>query len=301
MQRVFSTVLIVAVVLTGVYMYRTANAVCDVPLEYRIGSVSSEFGLSQSDVRAAVAEAEAIWEDATGYNLFTHSEERGLPINFIFDDRQAETNQELVLRKELAEQQHLTEEIQSEFARLSAKYDDLKESYDRKVSVYETKLQSYNDEVAMWNAEGGAPEDVYASLQEEQRALAREQFDINNVAQRLNRLAEEINSLGEEGNSVVSAYNNIVRQYNTRFHDDGEEFTQGDYQGTSINIYQYANRDELIAVLAHELGHALSLGHVEGDSSIMHYLMGGQDIDEGLTSDDLEEFRRICKEPNLSN
>jgi DNA repair exonuclease SbcCD ATPase subunit len=287
--------LIIALVLGGVYFYNTASAVCDVPIAYRIGVLAPQFGLTEEEARAAVTEAESIWEDATGLNLFSYDAGGELAVNFIYDERQAETNAELVLREQLEERQHLTEEIKAQYDLLSAKYDELKASYDRKVAAYEERLAAHNAEVQRWNESGGAPAEIFKQLEDQQSELQREQRNINRTAGELNELAQDINELGERGNVIVSAYNNVVDRYNDRFHNDGEEFTQGDYQGTSINIYQYENHEELVTVLAHELGHALSLDHVEGEASFMYRLMGGQSLGSGLSPEDMAEFKRVCK------
>ena len=84
MRPLFTLVLIIAVVFAGGYFYHTASAVCNVPITYRIGSVDAEFGLSYDEVRTAVTEAESLWEDATGKNLFTYDEKGEVVINFIF-------------------------------------------------------------------------------------------------------------------------------------------------------------------------------------------------------------------------
>jgi len=102
-----------------------------------------------------------------------------------------------------------------------------------------------------------------------------------------------MNAIGAEGNLLVEGYNEIVDTYNSRF-DADREFTQGDYQGDAINIYQFDSKEELEIVLAHEFGHALSLGHVEGEESIMFHFMGAQSLEEGTTVFDVDEFERVC-------
>ena len=85
--------------------------------------------------------------------------------------------------------------------------------------------------------------------------------------------------------------------YNSRF-AEAKEFTQGDYTGTAINIYQYDAEDELTIVLAHEFGHALSLDHVLNAHSIMYYFMDEQQVGKGLSTEDIAEFNRICGQKN---
>ena len=47
-------------------------------------------------------------------------------------------------------------------------------------------------------------------------------------------------------------------------------------------------------MLAHEFGHALSLGHVEGEESLMYHFMEMQSLEDGATFEDRTEFERVC-------
>lgn len=64
-------------------------------------------------------------------------------------------------------------------------------------------------------------------------------------------------------------------------------------------MYTFETPEELTLVLVHELGHALSLNHVEGEASVMHYLLGGQQAHVALSEEDLVEFNRVCGEKSL--
>ena len=154
-------------------------------------------------------------------------------------------------------------------------------------------LQVHNAEVERWNEQGGAPERVYEKLTEDKEDLAEKQEKLNTLAVELNKLVKQINKIGDQGNLLVNNYNEVVDVYNDVFNED-KEFTQGDYQGDSINIYQYDSNDELVVVLAHEFGHALSIDHVEGKESVMYHLMEEQDVAGGITDYDKEAFITTC-------
>jgi hypothetical protein len=283
----------IVLIASGGYWYYVVEAVCRVPISYSIGTIDPRFNLSYDEVRTAVSDAESMWEGATGRNLFTYDEVKGIPINYIYDDRQERTNTEQVLREELEEKQNLSEEVKDQYEDLSAQYDQLKAQYERQSDAYEVRLAAHNTEVARWNDGGGAPADVYEQLNIRQTELGKEQKDLNTIAYQLNLLVREINKLGDKGNVLVSAYNNVVETYNDNFEEE-QEFTQGDYQGTAINIYQYTTPEELRLVLAHEFGHALSLGHVKDPAAIMFSLMEQQSLETGITADDGAEFDRVC-------
>jgi len=286
-------VLILIAVLAGGYFYHTASAVCDVPIAYRIGELDDSFNLSEGEARAAITDAESLWEDATGRNLFSYDEEAVFTVNFIFDARQAQTDKATELGDRLAESRSMSEEVKAEYENLLTKYEALADAYQAKRDRYETDLAAYNAEVEKWNKRGGAPEEVYQELDEQQKELQKTQQELNSEGHQLNDIVAKINELGERGNVLVSAYNNVVNLYNNTFGKE-REFTQGDYQGKEINIYQFSDGEELRLVLAHEMGHALGLDHVTGSTSVMHYLMGDQSLRTGLTDADKEEFTRVC-------
>jgi hypothetical protein len=282
---------LVAVLLIGYFFLSPAP--CGIPLTYRIGSIDDSFGLTESQARVALSDAEAMWEDAVGQDIFVSDPESSFTVNFVYDERQQLTDEEKTLRHQLDTQKNLNESIREEYELYAAAYEELKLEYEKRERAYAKELEAYNKSVADWNKKGGAPEEVYAQLNREQERLAAEGEELNDMVEELNGLVDSLNALGQQGDSLVTTYNEIVGDYNDRFNSE-REFTQGDYQGDAIHIYEYADGAELRIVLAHELGHALSIDHVEGPQSIMYYFMGAQSLSTGLTTEDIEAFEEKC-------
>lgn len=293
MNRLLSGLLVVAIVVGAGYWYHTASSKCPAPIAYAIGAVDERFGISEEEARAVISEAESIWEDRTGRNLFTYDADAEFAINFIFDDRQKTTLEEHQLREVLDRTEDISSSLREEYEVLLNRYESLKQTYENRLRAYEVRLKAHNDEVDRWNAQGGAPEDVYERLNNERDALSTESDELSSIARKLNELVDSINELGDKSNRTIRDYNDRVAEYNDRFHHE-REFTQGDYQDGRINIYQFKDVDELRLVLVHELGHALSLGHVENPQSVMYYLMKDQQSEFTLSEEDLYEFRRVC-------
>ncbi len=293
MRSGFLVMLMVAVIFGAGYWYYVAEAICPVPLTYKIGSIDERFNTSDEEVRNIISGAESMWEDATGRNLFTYADDGKLTINFVFDERQENANEEEELKTTLEDKENMSEGVRAQYEELLAKYGDLKMSYEKRVGTYEKNLDAYNAEVAEWNTKGGAPKDEFDRLKETEEDLDREQTRLNAIAADLNAMVRQMNAVSARGNSLITDYNEVVEEYNDRF-SEGHEFTQGEYESKTINIYQFDSQNELEVVLAHEFGHALSLEHVEGETSVMYHIMGEQSKEGGVTDADVTEFERVC-------
>jgi hypothetical protein len=296
----FLTSLIVTVLASCGYFYYVAGSLCPAPLSYTIGSVDERFTMTSDEVAQAVAQAESIWEEATGRNLFTFEEGGGLTVNFIYDERQALSNSEDLLKEKLDATENVSDAMRDTYTTLVQKYNSERLLYTEKAKVYEARLLAYNQEVEKYNGRGGAPSDVYDALENEKRSLAREQAVINTYANKLNVRVTEINAVGEKANRIVNTYNQGVNVYNETF-GTAREFTQGDYTNGIINIYTFDSEAELVLVLVHEMGHALSLDHVEHKESVMNAVLhGGKNgeiltmADVRLTPEDLASFESVC-------
>lgn len=293
MRSAFAIALIVTATLSGAYLYQVASAVCPIPITYQLGELDSRFGISPAEANDAIAEAAAVWQAASDQVLFLPAPSADLTINFIFDDRQARTDAEAELREQLDEQGGTTETIAEQYQRLNREYEVLQNSYRQRVAAYEAQLQSYNAEVASYNATGGAPPEIFDELKAQEAALASEMNALERTARELERFVQQLNQLGEEGNQLISEYNEGVAAYNETF-GESAEFTQGDYQGDTIQIYKFADQSELVNVLTHEFGHALGIGHVEGEASLMYYLMGEQPDPPVLSAEDQAALVAAC-------
>ncbi|HEU4677427.1 MAG TPA: matrixin family metalloprotease, partial [Candidatus Paceibacterota bacterium] len=263
------------------------------PVRYRVGNIDPRFDANAEEVKRVAAAAEAIWEGKLGRELFVYDERRGIPINLVFDERQENAEIEENLRDDLEAKAGMNDAVAKQYDALIGEFRSLKKAYESRVRSYETKLAAYNDTVNDWNAKGGAPESEIERLEADAASLKAEQEGLEADAEKLNALVDQLNAIGAKGNTLITDYNSVVAEYNDKVAEAGE-FTQGDYTGDAINVYQFNSEDELELVLAHELGHALSLDHVDGKRSIMYRLMEDQAVDDGLTPEDIAEFDAVC-------
>lgn len=293
MRSSYLITLLIVLIGAGTYWYQSTAAICPAPLAYRLGDIDPSFDLTREQALAHVREAEAVWENETQRELFRYDDTAEFTVDFIFDERQATANSEEAQREALDTQRSKSEEVLQTVESLQAQYQSLSASYESRVVEYEERLDEYNAEVNQYNDRGGAPADVFTKLEQEREGLNDEADKLTRTASELSQLAAKINTLGERGNELVETYNEGVNQYNSEF-GFAHEFTQGDYQGGKIHVYKFSNEAEVITVLAHEFGHALGIDHVEGDSSLMYYLLEDTSKSPILSGEDLAAYVAVC-------
>lgn len=296
MRSIYVVALFATIFFSGWYLLRMAPP-CLVPLTYHLGKVDTRFNLSTEEAMQLVRRGEKAWEDQMDRPLFIYDPNSTFTVNFIYDKRQSTSDAAETDKQQLDKKEVDSASVGSEYKKVLDQYNNLKSDYDQKTASYESRLSDFNNTVAEYNKKGGAPKEVFDKLKVTEDSLAVEATSLQSTSNKLAVLAKSINDLGEKGNSLISEYNNEVNTYN-RNYGKSEEFTQGDYQGTSINIYNFKDKEELVNVLTHEFGHALGLPHVEGNTSIMYYLMGKQPNGSKLTDTDLAALAKVCRSNN---
>lgn len=269
---------------------------CSAPIAYDLGSLDSRFDITRQDFIAAIYRAEEIWEKPTQRDLFRLVEGGGLKISLIYDNRQKTTEQLQVIDSNVDVAKRRYDELEVRYNELTRIYEAQQAAFEAKLADFNKRQSLYGADVDRSNKRGGASKELYQELQARQESFRIEANELERERVALVTAAEQVNVLIVELNSLARKLNLNVEKYNTLGASLGEEFTEGVYKngpsGREIVIYQYDNQSKLVRVLAHELGHALGLGHVEDPKAIMYRLNAG--INERLTTTDIDAINAHC-------
>jgi len=269
---------------------------CSKPLEYSIGDFDKRFNLSQVDFLKAAAKAAQIWEDAAGKDLFSYSEGGALKINLIYDSRQAATDKLKKLGLNIHNDQATYDSLKNKYNAFEKTYNSQKTELDNMIKYYEEQKVNYEAEVKAANKRGVSPEE-YAILEQERKDLNTLVESIKQKQTALNKTADDINAIASVINRLIRELNLTVGDYNSIGASVAGEFQEGQYvrdvAGERINIYQFDSQELLIRVLAHELGHALGIDHLNNPKAIMYRL--NESGNEKITADDIAALKTVCR------
>lgn len=270
---------------------------CQRPITYSIERIDSQFGITKEELLNDIGRAEKIWESPINKPLFQYSPTGDLKISLIYDYRQKATDALQKLGIVITNDKSAYDLLRAKYDAFIVSYDKEKERLATLVETYNRDKNAFEKDVSYWNRQGGAPKKEYDDLQQRRIDLNNQVAIINQAQDSLNSLGETINSTAIILNKLIAELNLQVNTYNTVGASTGKEFSEGEYVssagGTAINIYQFDSENKLLRVLAHELGHALGLDHLDNPKAIMYYLNEG--INEKLTADDLVALKRVCR------
>ena len=263
---------------------------------WRLGSVDSRFGLSSEIARSDVQTAIDLWEQAVGTKLFAEDDSLGFAIDWIYDKRQRALEQIETDRKRVNASKNAVTAQRENLSAEKARLDVLQEDYNQRLSSLNDRTAAYNRHVEAWNALGGAPDLEKSQLDAESEEIRRSQSDLSELIDRLGELQESYTRNLAAFNSVVTSHNGLVGLANREsslYDETVGECSQDKYTVNYIHIYAFTGQNDLVRTLAHELGHALGIKHVDQIGSVMNAVSNSDSGPARLSNSDVDALKRI--------
>jgi hypothetical protein len=277
---------------------------CTQPITYRLGTIDPRFNLSDAAARQQLDRAAAIWNRVEGKPLLAYDSASDLPVNFIYGDVQQSRDTNQPLAEKVEHNQSVVDSLEHQISNLQRTYQEEREAFEADNTAYNRTLDAHNARVEYLNENGGGAAADHYLLEQEEDRLKQERAELETRLQRLNGFSDRINALINRHNSLVFEDNRHVAFINRGagvLHLDGLYHVENGAR--SIDIFEVADDASLVTLLAHELGHALGLGHNFNPNSVM--AASGDDPGYGTkistgpkspSAEDIASLDEVCRQ-----
>ena len=271
---------------------------CTEPITFYIGEMDERFNISEQDLMNAMEDAAGAWADVVNLPLIEHDPDGRISVNLRYSEDQEISEQERVFRNRIQSAEFETERLERQFQQMQDQFNMENSRYQAMSDRVQQQIDNLNEWVNEINSRGGFTESELSRFEEEKTRIDQQSSELREIENSLAQKASEVNSLVNRLNQKIDDKNRLINRYNQSFAGQ-RRFTQGTYgcgeQGCELNIFYFSDLNELRLVAAHELGHALGIGHVSNPESIMYHLMGRQSkTGVRLTHEDRQAIQNIC-------
>ena len=279
---------------------------CTLEFSYAIGTIDPRFRISRNEVRQAVEQALDLWAGAVDrLDVRFHEgaragEQARNTIHFDYDERQEQSDRarrfqdQIASKGEFIDQMHREyERDQRELKRRTAEHRRLSDRLNGEIGRFNAWTESVNEA-------GGFREEELSAYEERLEVVETLRTQEREMRSEIERFVAAINRSADRINREVAFHDDMIRQFYNEFGGESR-FKSAVYRfdrdrGT-ITVYHFHNRRELKVILAHEIGHALGLGHVPDSRSIMYDTIRDQMLGREITlsDEDIRAVQALCR------
>ena len=273
---------------------------CDTPIRIQAGRFDSRFPVTERAFHRALDEAIALWQGAADKPLFTRTGSAGLAVHMVYDSRQARASDVQAAKTRIEQEEAAIDRQKRALDQRRDALDQAQQQFRRDQDQLNSRTNELNRLIERWNR------GTLAHTAANRRMLERRQEALEAERERLNQQQAQLSRRLEQWRDAVDDFNARV----TQLGDTAEAFnadvskrsmtTMGEYRQKgserTIEIYQATNYRELRQVIAHELGHALGIGHVSNPSSVMNAAISSENLDAWrLSGEDVTALQKTCE------
>jgi hypothetical protein len=216
----------------------------------------------------------------------------------IYDQRQAAVDKLKALGLRTDRTAAAYDSLKARYDQISARLEPRRKDLEARAAAYKAGEAEYNSVVGEYNRIGSATPAQKRIFGTVRAKLAAEYAGMKRLESAVNADIDTLNALATAINQLIVDLNMEVKQYNRTGSVLGV-YEEGVYRVAdgrrSIEIYKFHDRDQLVLLLAHEMGHALGMEHVADPEALMSALNRGKNLE--LLPADLAELDRACTPP----
>jgi len=287
--------------------------------EVRIGKIDAyyEDKITQEELREIIDEIEETLETQLDMDIFDYSQS-GKPIDILYvpaSKMEQRINKKL---EKLRIKSARIEKLRIGFSKKENEIDLFQKEIKAKNAVLNKKVKRYNDYITVQNGNISKTKREYDAIQKEARSR---QLKLNTAIKKFKKEQRKFKRLVLSYNNKGFSYNNSIREFarlkkevetmSRSFRKvkgvtiEAQEITLKTYTKNGqrikersvnhimnkIEIYGFESREELKAILAHEIGHLVGIPHINVKDALMNPILQGSQIEELLlTPEDITNF-----------